>query len=116
MSFAVNLMVIISYKGTMSKGLNIQKVLKETELLLQDIEGELHFRLPDSKKIADIHNMVLWLKGGEAIPAYQCSTETCPQASAEDDSIDPFADIDSLDTPFDDTFGCLEKRDDDEKK
>ena len=107
----------------MSEGLNIQKVLKETQQLLQDIEGELHFRLPDSKKLADIRNMVIWLKGGEAIPAYKCSIQTLkwPQGIAEDDNIDPFggidpfAEIDSLDTAFDDPFVCLEKRDDDEK-
>lgn len=94
----------------MSEYLNIQKVLKETEELLQNIESELIFRLPDSKKLADIRNMVIWLKGGEPIPAYNWSTQVI-EATVEDDNIDPFGCID----PFYEPFGFLDKIDDDGK-
>ena len=59
----------------MSINLKTQKLLKETEDLIQDIECELHFRLPHSKKLADIRNMVLWLKGGDPITTYDFSLQ-----------------------------------------
>ncbi len=66
----------------MSVNLKIQKVLKETEVLLQDIECELHFRLPHSKKSADIRNMVLWLKGVDPIATFDFSFQEQNQLEA----------------------------------
>ncbi len=86
----------------MSINLKIQKVLKETEELLQDIECELHFRLPHSKKLADIRNMVLWLKGGDPIAAYDFSHQ-------EQDLEWPEA----LSDPFAEPFEPLENTDED---
>ncbi len=89
----------------MSINLKIQKLLKETENLLQDIECELHFRLPHSKKLADIRNMVLWLKGGDPIAAYDFSLQEQELEWPE-----------AVSDPFAEPFESLENMDEDKKK
>lgn len=55
----------------MNIDIQITQALQEAQMLLQDIESELHFLQPHFNKNEDIRNMVLWLKGGEPIAKYK---------------------------------------------
>lgn len=97
----------------MSNNLNIQKVLKDTEALLQDIEGELHFSFPHSKKLDEIRNTVLWLKGGEPKAFYRRANQTLewPESSSLDKAnLDPFG------NSFDDPFSELDDKEGENEK